>query len=113
MNPAERGRMRPLQDVHKVINPVEEMMSQTIEPTDTVAAAKWPWRTVTEVLQRAGIPVPSKQQANDAAKWFRKHGYQEDSRHRFRSEYAEQTSAGYVYSDTFKSKIINLTRNRD
>ena len=113
MTPAERAKMRPLQDLHKVINPVEEMMSRTLEANDIVAAVSWDWHSVTEVLQRAGIPVPNKQQANDAAKWFRKHGYQEDSRHRFKSKYMVQDSAGYVYTDVLKSKIINLNKNRD
>jgi putative DNA primase/helicase len=113
MSPSERAQMRPLQDLHKVINPIEEILTRVVEPNNIVEAARWEWRTVTEVLQRGRIPVPSKAQANDAAKWFRKNGYQEDSRHRFKAEFTDENSQGYVDTTLLRQKVVNLNKGRD
>tara|TARA_R110000868_G_scaffold169152_4_gene404038 strand:+ start:3396 stop:4760 length:1365 start_codon:yes stop_codon:yes gene_type:complete len=114
MSPAERKRMRPLQDQHKVINPIDDMLSNTVEPYDIIEAAQWEWRTVTSILQGAGISLPNKAQAQDAAKWMRKNGYQEDSRHRFKAQFVQRVSTGSLYdAAVLKQNVVNFNKGRD
>jgi hypothetical protein len=85
MSPEEQELMRALQDVHKVVDPVEQLLESRVivnsrNQLHTSLAEKL---NVTEILRRCGQYPISKRETTIGARWLRRQGLTCDRQKRF------------------------------
>lgn len=69
--PEERATLRRMQEYNKIIDPIEEILSNCVDVSKTTGT----WQNCTEILQNSGIDRPTRSEANTASKWLQKQGY--------------------------------------
>ena len=85
MSPAERLRMKPLQQQFKSADPIEQTLDAGVI-LSTGAHSPGEWMNATEILGALGWGKPSKRDLNIAGKWMRTNGYTANSKFQYRVE---------------------------
>jgi putative DNA primase/helicase len=85
MSPDEQELMRALQDVHKVVDPVEQLLESRIilDSVTRLQAGLGEKLNVTEILRRCGQYPISKRETTIGARWLRQQGLKSDRQKRW------------------------------
>lgn len=76
MSPQERIQMEPLQQKHKINDPIEEILERWLEPAGHKGSEE---KSCTEILIECAFGTPKKRDTNVASKWLEKNGYKRSS----------------------------------
>lgn len=98
MSPKERFQMEPLQQKHKINDPIEEILEKWLEPAGTNGSEE---KSCTDILIECNFGTPKKRDTNVASKWLEKNGY-------------KRSSANKKWDVKFKSglesKVLNFSK---
>lgn len=85
MSPLERAQMKPLQNVHKSIDPIEQILETNIVPY-TGLNYNGQRMNCTAILIDCGKSNPNKRDTSTAAKWLRNNNFVQDGQKRYNVE---------------------------
>jgi putative DNA primase/helicase len=101
MSPKERKQMEPLQERHKTIDPVEEILEKHLEIAGHVNSD---YKSCTEILVECSFGIPNKQATNIASKWLHKNGYTKRWDKKWNIKFKNVLEDKVLSLDKFKSK---------
>lgn len=99
MSPDERKQMEPLQERHKTVSPVEEILEKHLEHSKLGDE----FMSCTEILIQCSFGTPNKQATNVASKWLHKNGYEKNWEKKFKVKFKSNVSEEEV-------KVLSLDR---
>lgn len=113
MSPAERLRMKPLQQQFKSADPIEQTLDAGVI-LKTGALSPGEWMNATEILGALGWGKPTKRDLNVAGKWMRANGYTANSKFQYRVE-LQYPDHSYKFpgDDTALAKAIRNKKRPD
>lgn len=101
MSPKEREQMEPLQQRHKINDPIEEILDRWLEPSGAKGSE---FKSCTEILIECNFGVPSKRDTNVASKWLEKHGYKKNWEKKWDVKFKSLVQEKVLNFDKFKKK---------
>lgn len=101
MSPQERIDMEPLQEKHKTVDPIEQILEKHLEPA---GASGSEFKNCTDILVECSFGIPDKRATNSASKWLAKNGYVKRWDKKWEVKFKSTIEAKILNLDKFKNK---------
>lgn len=112
MSPTEREQMKPLQNVFKSSDPIEQILETNIVP-NTGVGYQGIRMNCTAILHECGKREPSKRDINTAGKWLRKNGFVADGKKEWKVDIKRPDHAYKFPEDSTIIRTKRLNTGRD